>query len=56
MGNNRSICGPAVETKKFFMDECSSEVDEARHGAIRDALASVLPGLLNALAAAGARP
>jgi hypothetical protein len=51
-----SGCALAVEAKKFFMDEWSGEVDETQHGAIRDALASVLPGLLESLAAAGARP
>ncbi len=51
-----SGCALAVEAKKFFMDEWTGEVDETRHGAIREALASVLPGLLDSLAIAGARP
>lgn len=45
-----SGCALAVEVKKFFMDEWTGALDSERHAWVRDALASTLPGLLEALA------
>jgi N-formylglutamate amidohydrolase len=44
-------CALALEFKKTFMDEWTGEVDEARLAALRDALASTLPGLDESLRA-----
>jgi len=38
-------CAIAIEFKKFFMDEWSGELDQVLHAAIKQALASTLPGL-----------
>jgi len=43
-------CAIAIEFKKFFMDEWSGEVDQGLHAAIKQALASTLPGLEEELA------
>jgi hypothetical protein len=39
----------SLEFKKFFMDEWSGEPDRAQLEAIRQALQSTLPGLLDEL-------
>jgi N-formylglutamate amidohydrolase len=44
-----SGCALAVEVKKFFMDEWTGEPDEAAIELVRDALASTISGLLEAL-------
>jgi N-formylglutamate amidohydrolase len=44
-----SGCALAVEVKKFFMDEWTGRPDEAEIEFVREALASTLPGLLEAL-------
>ncbi len=46
----RSGCALAVEFKKFFMDEWTGEVDEAQLMAIREALQSTVPGIIEELA------
>jgi hypothetical protein len=43
-------CALAIEFKKTFMDEWTGAVDERRLGALRDALASAVPGLRSAVA------
>jgi hypothetical protein len=45
----RRGCAVAIEFKKFFMDEWSGELDVAQHRAIREALRSTLPGVLDSL-------
>ncbi|MES2460507.1 MAG: N-formylglutamate amidohydrolase [Armatimonadota bacterium] len=47
----RSGCALSVEFKKFFMDEWSGEPDPAQVDALRQALASTVPGILESLAA-----
>jgi hypothetical protein len=42
-------CCPALEFKKTFMDEWSGRLDERRLGALREALASTVPGLIEEL-------
>jgi len=42
-------CALAVEVKKFFMDEWTGELDEDLHGAVGEALASTVPGVLEEL-------
>lgn len=42
-------CALAVEVKKFFMDEWTGRLDAEQHVLVRDALASTLPGILDAL-------
>jgi N-formylglutamate deformylase len=44
-----------VEFKKFFMDEWTGELNVKHHQAIRNALGSTLPGLLESLENMGAR-
>jgi N-formylglutamate amidohydrolase len=44
-----SGCALAVEVKKFFMDEWTGRPDEAAIRFVHEALASTLPGLLEAL-------
>jgi N-formylglutamate amidohydrolase len=39
-------CALAIEFKKIFMDECTGEPDEATIKALREALASTIPGVL----------
>lgn len=39
-------CALAVEVKKFFMDEWTSDCDETQYAAIYEALQSTIPGLL----------
>jgi N-formylglutamate amidohydrolase len=46
----RSGCALSVEFKKFFMDEWSGEPDPLQVGAIREALGSTVPGLIESLA------
>jgi len=48
-------CALAIEFKKFFMDEWTGELYGEAHEAVRRALASTLPGLLEALQKLGAR-
>ena len=43
-------CALAIEFKKTFMDEWTGAVDEGRLEALRDALASAVPGLRAAVA------
>jgi hypothetical protein len=50
-----SGCVIAVEFKKFFMDEWTGNLDRVQHDAIGQALASTVPGILDALAGLGAR-
>jgi hypothetical protein len=45
----RSACVLAIEVKKFFMDEWSNELDLTQLDAIRCALQSTVPGVLEAL-------
>ena len=45
----RSACVLSVEVKKFFMDEWSNELDHQQLDAIRCALQSTVPGVLEAL-------
>ncbi|MBV9388663.1 MAG: N-formylglutamate amidohydrolase [Chroococcidiopsidaceae cyanobacterium CP_BM_ER_R8_30] len=45
----RSACVLSVEVKKFFMNEWSNELDMKQLDAIRSALKSTVPGVLNAL-------
>jgi N-formylglutamate amidohydrolase len=47
----RSGCALSVEFKKFFMDEWSGQPDTVQIEAIRQALGSTVPGLLDSLAA-----
>ena len=49
-------CALAVEFKKFFMDEWTGELNLDQHKAIQTALASTLPGILDALGSMGGRP
>jgi hypothetical protein len=49
-------CALAVEFKKFFMDEWTGELDVIQHHAIRKALESTIPGVLEALKSMGAGP
>jgi N-formylglutamate amidohydrolase len=44
-----SACVLSIEVKKFFMDEWSNEVDLVQLDAIRRALESTVPGVLEAL-------
>lgn len=44
-----SVCSLAIEFKKFFMNEWTGEPDERQLLAIRAALASTLPGLVDEL-------
>ena len=46
-----SACVLSVEFKKFFMDEWTGEGDERQVRAIRDALHSTVPGVLEELSA-----
>jgi hypothetical protein len=48
-------CALAIEVKKFFMDEWTGELYRPAHDALRDALATTLPGLLEELAKAADR-
>jgi len=50
-----SGCVLAVEFKKFFMNEWTGHLDKEQHDAIGRALASTIPGILEALAGLGAR-
>lgn len=43
------VCSLAIEFKKFFMDEWTGQPDEGQLVAIREALASTLPGILREL-------
>jgi hypothetical protein len=43
-------CALAIEFKKFFMDEWTSEPDKVQLKAIYQALASTVPGIVEALA------
>lgn len=43
------VCAPAIEVKKFFMDEWTGEVDPMRWDAVRRALGSAVEGLLDEL-------
>jgi hypothetical protein len=45
----RNGCALAVEVKKFFMDEWTGQPDPAQIEWVRQALASTLPGVLEAL-------
>ena len=45
----RTGCALAVEVKKFFMDEWTGDVDRRLFGAVGQALASTVPGVLQAL-------
>ncbi len=45
-----SGCAIAIEIKKFFMDEWTGELDREAHDAIKSALSSTLPGLVEELA------
>ncbi|MGH7128228.1 MAG: N-formylglutamate amidohydrolase, partial [Planctomycetaceae bacterium] len=42
-------CALAIEVKKVFMDEWTGEVDARRFDALRAALASTVPGVLEEL-------
>ncbi len=42
-------CALAIEVKKFFMDEHTGRLDEELTGAMGDALAATLPGIVDAL-------
>lgn len=42
-------CALAIEVKKFFMDEHTGQLDEELTGAMGDALAATLPGIVDAL-------
>jgi len=44
-----SVCSISIEFKKFFMDEWTGAADERQIAAIRDALASTVPGILRNL-------
>jgi len=44
-----SACVLSVEFKKFFMDEWTGEADEEQIQAIRDALSSTIPGIIEEL-------
>ena len=44
-----AACAVAIEFKKFFMDEWSGEPDRRLIDAIRDALNSALPGIMEQL-------
>jgi hypothetical protein len=44
-----SGCALAIEVKKFFMDEWTGKPDRDLIGAIRDALRSTVPGVLQEL-------
>ena len=44
-----SVCVLAVEVKKFFMDEWTGAVDRRLHNLLQQALASTVPGVLDAL-------
>lgn len=46
-------CALAVDVKKFFMDEWTGNPDWAQLEAVRGALAATVPGLIEALEAAG---
>ncbi|MBW3599495.1 MAG: N-formylglutamate amidohydrolase [Planctomycetes bacterium] len=50
-----SGCALAIEVKKFFMDEWTSEPDHAQLEFVRDALDSTMPGLLEELQACRTR-
>lgn len=45
----RTVCAPAIEFKKTFMNEWTGDVDHAHLIKLRDALRSSTPRLLNAL-------
>jgi N-formylglutamate amidohydrolase len=45
----RAGCAIAIEFKKFFMDECTGELDTRQHEAITAALKATVPGLLQEL-------
>lgn len=49
----KSACVISIEFKKFFMDEWTGKVDEVQMKAIRQALHSTMPGLLEELKALG---
>lgn len=51
-----SACVLSIEFKKFFMDEWTGEANEELLVAIRDALTSTLPGILEALGTSGKQP
>jgi N-formylglutamate deformylase len=44
-----SACALAVEVKKFFMDEWTGELDELQFAAVGQALAAMMPGLIEEL-------
>jgi N-formylglutamate amidohydrolase len=44
-----SVCAPAIEVKKFFMDEWTGEVDEPQRRAVGEALQSAAAAVLEAL-------
>ncbi|MFV2032820.1 MAG: N-formylglutamate amidohydrolase, partial [Gammaproteobacteria bacterium] len=46
-----SACVLSIDFKKFFMDEWTGEADEEQLKAIREALQSTLPGILEELKA-----
>lgn len=48
-------CALAIEFKKFFMDEWSGELDQVQFTAIRSALESTIPGVLEELERTEAR-
>jgi hypothetical protein len=43
------VCVLAIEVKKFFMDEWTGRPDRTQLGAVRDALRSTVPGVLEEL-------
>jgi hypothetical protein len=45
----RTGCALAIEFKKFFMDEWTGALNAARHAAIKQALRSTVPGVLEEL-------
>jgi hypothetical protein len=50
-----SGCVLSIEFKKIFMDEWTGAVDEEQLTALREALQGAIPGLLEELAAVGAK-